>query len=155
MQITRKFDFLFSQKDITVLYLGSRFIKCNIKLPLYFIRSRIWLHTLQNKLPCEVLHFMKEDVKEYMQAFYSKNPDYESIYFDATTKDPYLNNFVMIPPQQKFASNITEQAFGAWGIEIRKKAFGFRVAARKTTKGMNLWCLFIEPTLNCGKIIKN
>ena len=101
MQITRKFNFLRSQKDIIVLYLRSRCIKCNIKLPLYFIWSRIRLHTVQDKLLCEVLHFMKEYVQEYMQAFFSKNLDYESIYFDATTKDLYLDNFVMIPPQQK------------------------------------------------------
>ena len=85
--------------------------------------------------------FYKRRCEEFMQAFFSKNLDYESVCFDATTKDPYPNNFVMVPPQQKF--------------EIRMKAFGFRAVAKTTTNLMNSWCHFTKPTLNCGKIFKN
>ena len=56
-----------------------------------------------------------------MSSFFGDNSyDVSKLYFEAISSDPY-NNYVLIPPKQKLASELTEPAMKNWGLEIRKR----------------------------------
>ena len=73
---------------------------------------------IQNKIPTDVLEYIKVDAQQFMGIFYPKitwsNNDFQSLVFEAVTS-PY-DNYIIISPKQKVASDLTEPAMKVWGL---------------------------------------
>lgn len=78
------------------------------------------LNLVASKFPDEELGFIKTDVQQYMQVFYASTKWLEEdnpLFFEALTTTPY-DNFLLIPPSQKAASDLTEPALKAWEMAL-------------------------------------
>jgi len=111
------------QEGIKFLYLGSKFIAFTTRLPCYFLRPSLCLKKIENKIPPQVVDFIKADTHYFMELFKKKknrsedDEDYQLV-FEGFGEAPY-KIYLFVPPQQKSASDLTEPDMKMWGVHFQ------------------------------------
>lgn len=80
------------------------------------------MKSLKERMPKEMLEFIELDVNGFMKSFFpGTSYDTGGLRFETLTNRPY-DHYLLVPLSQKKASELTEPAFKAWGIEMSEKA---------------------------------